>query len=165
MTEYDPVNRPKHYNDHPSGVECITVTEHMSFNIGNAIKYLWRAGKKSSLIEDLRKAIWYINREIQRIEVLKKLELEEYERGEERIKQMIKDGKLEERIVHGKPFAVLEQEPAPTGIAGDKLERVAKVFTDHCKNKERELQKEREKNQREAAEYPLSSSRPDMSHR
>lgn len=66
----DPVNHPKHYNDHPSGVECITITRHMGFNIGNAIKYLWRAGRKDKdfEIQDLRKAIWYIEDEIKRLE-------------------------------------------------------------------------------------------------
>ncbi len=59
-----PVNHPKHYTSHPSGIECIQVTEHMSFNIGNAVKYLWRADEKGAPIEDLQKAIWYINREI-----------------------------------------------------------------------------------------------------
>ena len=59
----DNVNNPKHYNSHPSGVECITVTEHMNFNVGNAIKYLWRSDQKNGL-EDLKKAAWYINREI-----------------------------------------------------------------------------------------------------
>jgi hypothetical protein len=64
----DPVNHPKHYTSHPSGVECITVTEHFGFNVGNAIKYLWRAGLKSpSAIEDLKKAAWYVNREIERL--------------------------------------------------------------------------------------------------
>ena len=63
MTEFDIVNKPKHYNSHPSGVECITVTEHMNFNIGNAVKYLWRTDHKNGL-EDLKKAAWYINREI-----------------------------------------------------------------------------------------------------
>jgi len=62
----DPVNHPSHYTAHPSGVECITVTEHMSFCVGNAIKYLWRAGLKGSKIEDLEKARWYIDREIAR---------------------------------------------------------------------------------------------------
>lgn len=60
----DPVNHPKHYTSHPSGVECIVITEHMSFNIGNAIKYLWRANEKGAPILDLEKAVWYINREI-----------------------------------------------------------------------------------------------------
>jgi len=64
----DPVNHPSHYNSHPSGVECITVTEHMNFCIGNAVKYLWRAGEKGSLLEDLKKARWYIDREIARLE-------------------------------------------------------------------------------------------------
>lgn len=80
----DSVNHPKHYNSHPSGVECITITEHMNFNIGNAVKYLWRAGLKGEgsplmqateaqlraqqkHIEDLQKAAWYINREIFRL--------------------------------------------------------------------------------------------------
>jgi len=62
----DTVNHPKHYNSHPSGVECITVVEHMTFNIGNAIKYLWRADHKNG-IEDLKKAAWYVQREIERV--------------------------------------------------------------------------------------------------
>ena len=63
----DNVNHPKHYTAHPSGVECIEVTEHMNFCVGNAIKYLWRAGLKGEQVEDLRKARWYIDREIARI--------------------------------------------------------------------------------------------------
>jgi hypothetical protein len=67
----DLVNHPRHYNEHPSGVECIVVTEHMSFNIGSALKYLWRAGKKDGAPtdEDLRKAVWYIERERTRLKV------------------------------------------------------------------------------------------------
>lgn len=61
----DNVNHPKHYNSHPSGIECIQVVEHMPFNIGNAIKYLWRTEHKNGL-EDLKKAAWYVNREIER---------------------------------------------------------------------------------------------------
>ena len=63
----DPVNHPKHYTAHPSGVECITVTEHMSFNLGNAVKYIWRAADKGTTIQDLQKAAWYVNREIERL--------------------------------------------------------------------------------------------------
>jgi hypothetical protein len=63
----DNVNHPKHYTSHPSGVECIEITEHLNFCIGNAIKYLWRAGLKSDQVEDLRKARWYIDREIARL--------------------------------------------------------------------------------------------------
>ncbi len=63
----DDVDHPKHYNAHPSGVECITVVEHLTFNVGNAIKYLWRAGLKGALVEDLKKARWYIDREITRL--------------------------------------------------------------------------------------------------
>lgn len=64
----DMVNHPPHYKNHPSGIECIQITEHYGFCIGNAIKYLWRADHKGSSIEDLKKAIWYINREIQKRE-------------------------------------------------------------------------------------------------
>jgi hypothetical protein len=64
--EQDNVNHPQHYTDHPSGIECIEVTEHMNFCLGNAQKYLWRADLKDDAIEDLKKAIWYINREIER---------------------------------------------------------------------------------------------------
>ena len=80
----DNVNHPSHYNSHPSGVECITITEHMNFNIGNAVKYLWRAGLKhgpsmaatealarhEQSLEDLKKAAWYVNREIARLRQL-----------------------------------------------------------------------------------------------
>ena len=63
----DAIN-PPHYQDHPSGVECIQITEHMNFCLGNAVKYIWRAGLKNDAIEDLRKARWYIDREIARID-------------------------------------------------------------------------------------------------
>ena len=59
---------PSHYKSHPSGVECIQITEHMGFNLGNAIKYIWRADLKNDDggIEDLKKAKWYIKRELSR---------------------------------------------------------------------------------------------------
>jgi hypothetical protein len=63
---YDSVNHPKHYA-HPSGVECITIVEHMNFNRGNAIKYIWRAGEKGNELQDLEKARWYVDREIGRV--------------------------------------------------------------------------------------------------
>lgn len=72
----DSVNHPEHYTSHHSGIECIEITRHYCFSIGNAIKYLWRAGlkKDASLddkqkeIEDLKKAIWYINDRIKQLE-------------------------------------------------------------------------------------------------
>ena len=60
------VSHPAHYNAHPSGVECIDIVEHMSFNVGNAVKYLWRADEKGAPVEDLKKAAWYIQREIEK---------------------------------------------------------------------------------------------------
>lgn len=65
----DPVKSPKHYTVHPSGVECITIVEHMPFNVGNAMKYLWRAGLKTvDPIQDLQKAAKYIEFEIARLQ-------------------------------------------------------------------------------------------------
>lgn len=69
MTIFDPVEYPKHYNSHPSGVECVQITEHMNFCVGNAVKYLWRAEEKGNTVEDLMKARWYIDREIKRREL------------------------------------------------------------------------------------------------
>ena len=70
------VDHPYHYNQHPSGVECIDIARHYCFSIGNAIKYLWRAGLKKDMsmsdkekeIEDLKKAIWYIQDRIKELE-------------------------------------------------------------------------------------------------
>lgn len=59
MTDFDPVEKPKHYNTHPSGVETITVTRQMGFDLGNAVKYVWRAPSKNGE-EDLRKARFYL---------------------------------------------------------------------------------------------------------
>lgn len=60
----DNVYHPKHYTSHPSGVECITITEHMGFNLGNAIKHIWRADLKGNAPEDLEQALFYVQREI-----------------------------------------------------------------------------------------------------
>lgn len=62
------INHPPHYTKHPSGVEAITICEHMTFNLGNAIKYIWRADHKSDAVEDLKKAAWYVMREIERLQ-------------------------------------------------------------------------------------------------
>lgn len=62
--EPDPVNHPRHYTSHASGIECIQITEHMGFNLGNAMKYIWRADLKHNAVEDMKKAVWYIQREI-----------------------------------------------------------------------------------------------------
>jgi hypothetical protein len=62
----DIINHPPHYTAHPSGIECIQITETMNFCLGNAIKYIWRADLKHNAIEDLKKAVWYVNKEIER---------------------------------------------------------------------------------------------------
>lgn len=58
------IDHPKHYNSHPSGIECIDVAETLNFCLGNALKYLMRAGLKESSTQktDLEKAKWYIQR-------------------------------------------------------------------------------------------------------
>jgi len=81
----DPVNHPKHYTEHPSGVECIEITKHMNFCLGNAVKYIWRADLKNDAIEDLEKAVWYINCEIER-------------RKETKLKRVLKLRKSEENF-------------------------------------------------------------------
>lgn len=58
------INHPPHYTSHPSGVECLTITRHMGFNLGNAVKYIWRADMKGDALSDLRKAAFYIADEI-----------------------------------------------------------------------------------------------------
>ena len=64
----DPVEHPAHYTKHASGIECIQITRHMSFNLGNALKYIWRADLKGNALEDLKKARWYLDDEIKRRE-------------------------------------------------------------------------------------------------
>lgn len=73
LIQPDPVNHPAHYTSSPAvcgecgaGIECIQIVEHMGFNPGNAVKYLWRADLKGAAIQDLEKARWYVDREIQR---------------------------------------------------------------------------------------------------
>ncbi len=78
------VNHPKHYYQHPSGIECIDIVRHYDFNIGNVIKYIWRAGLKheegmndrDKQIEDMEKAMFYLKDEI---EMLKRKRNEEKE--------------------------------------------------------------------------------------
>lgn len=70
VPQFDPITKPKHYNSHPSGIECIEITQHHDFCIGNSIKYLWRQGLKDgeNSVTDLKKAVWYIERKIKQIE-------------------------------------------------------------------------------------------------
>ena len=74
MSTPDPVNHPQHYLTHKSGVECIQVTEHMNFCLGNSLKYIWRADHKGDAINDLSKAVWYLEREIARRKALADIE-------------------------------------------------------------------------------------------
>ena len=73
--DHDSVNHPSHYTGHPSGIECIVIVEHFGFCLGNTIKYIWRAGLKddakslkASAIQDLKKARWYLDRQIATME-------------------------------------------------------------------------------------------------
>lgn len=86
--DHDPVNHPRHYTAHPSGVECIDITRHMNFNLGNAIKYLWRSGLKDDAptVQDLEKAVWYIQDEIKRLNSVNEKRLEE---GQVQLKELI----------------------------------------------------------------------------
>ena len=67
----DSVSRPSHYvNGWSNGAEVIDLTEHLSFCAGNVVKYVCRAGRKDpdKYVEDLQKARWYLDREIERVE-------------------------------------------------------------------------------------------------
>ena len=64
----DNVNSPTHYKSHPSGVEAIQITEHENFCIGSVFKYLLRRKYKGKELQDLKKARWYLNKEIERLE-------------------------------------------------------------------------------------------------
>lgn len=61
------VNHPAHYGGETNPYEAIKVIEahQLGFSLGNAVKYILRAGKKGDAIEDLEKAAWYLNREIE----------------------------------------------------------------------------------------------------
>ena len=72
----DKIDHPPHYTAHPSGVECIDIVEAFNFNIGNAMKYLWRAGLKGDADADLQKARWYIDREIERTQDMEVIRIE-----------------------------------------------------------------------------------------
>lgn len=70
----DPVNHPAHYKSHPSGIEVIEITEHMNFTLGNVVKYVLRSEHKGNQLEDLKKARWYLDREISRLEKAQRAE-------------------------------------------------------------------------------------------
>lgn len=59
MPEVDMVNHPPHYSGHPSGIECIEIVRGMSFDAGNAVKYIYRAARKNGR-QDIEKARWYL---------------------------------------------------------------------------------------------------------
>lgn len=63
----DMVDQPSHYTSHPSGIECIEITKHMDFLLGNALKYIWRSELKDDMVQDLKKANWYLNKKIEEI--------------------------------------------------------------------------------------------------
>lgn len=72
MTDHDSVKGPEARMPHPSGVECVQITEHMGYNLGIALTYIWRADLKSDNLEDLKEARWFLDREIARRETAAK---------------------------------------------------------------------------------------------
>ena len=81
INEYDHINHPPHYTwlEDKCGIEVIDIARHLDFDLGNAIKYILRAGKKpiidkenininKAAIQDLQKAIWYIKDKIKMLE-------------------------------------------------------------------------------------------------
>jgi hypothetical protein len=70
LSQYEEVNHPKHYDLLPNGIECIDVIRHFDVDKGNAIKYIWRAGKKPGAdeVKDLEKAIFYLQDRIKEVQ-------------------------------------------------------------------------------------------------
>jgi len=64
---FDPSVNPSHYQKHASGLQAIQITEHMSGNVAQAVQYLWRLGLKNDALSDLRKSVWFCNRELMRL--------------------------------------------------------------------------------------------------
>lgn len=69
------VNHPAHYTSSPAKcrkcqcpIECIDITRHLNFNRGNVVKYVWRMGQKGDAIEECKKALWYLQDELARME-------------------------------------------------------------------------------------------------
>lgn len=75
----DAVNHPSHYTDGKIEVIEFIEDKNLSFHRGNAVKYICRAGKKDPRkeVEDLQKAIWYINREIKKLKRRTKMSLQD----------------------------------------------------------------------------------------
>jgi hypothetical protein len=129
----DNVNHPSHYTSDKSGVECIEITRHRNFNIGNAIKYLWRAGLKDSgvsvkHIEDLHKAIFYITREIENLE--RDIEDADDDRTEDYTESWVQSlwGQV---AAYQKVQDSMADHPAGKGI---RLQEVAEYYEDECNN-------------------------------
>lgn len=74
--KHDPVNHPRHYTSHPSGIEVIEITRHMNFNLGNVVKYVLRCDHKGNDLEDLKKAAFYLGDEILRRESARKTDVD-----------------------------------------------------------------------------------------
>lgn len=108
----DKINNPPHYTRHPSGIECIQVTEHFNFNLGNAIKYIWRCGLKGDELEDLKKARWYIDREIRKREEEVDQVIERIRRGLEQSRRgEITELDLETLLPEDEVIALDDQRP------------------------------------------------------
>lgn len=137
----DKVNYPEHYRKHPSGVECIQVTEHMGFCLGNVIKYIWRSGHKESVLEDLKKARWYLDREITRLEPQAPID-QARTLGAEKLDVLLGEAATLERVIRRALYVVrsecVEREPScvmpkPRALAWairKALESVAKMGSD-----------------------------------
>lgn len=114
---YDEIAKPRHYNVHPSGVECIQITEWANFCLGNVIKYVWRAGEKegTNSLTDLRKARWYLTREIERLVQIR----EEKERAQQNATQpevhddLVSESRLRDDQAGNQPVPEREKERRP----------------------------------------------------
>ena len=104
------VDQPSHYTSHPSGIECIEITKHMDFLLGNALKYIWRSELKDDMVQDLKKANWYLNKKIEEITKVDNVhnlhEVETYENAETSIREDNPTGEVGENKETTIPYTV-----------------------------------------------------------
>lgn len=87
--KFNIISKPKHYNIHPSKVEQIEISEAMTFCIGNAFKYVFRSEHKGTTIQDLKKAIWYLEHHLKLLAITE----ENFAERDKKIKKIIRHEK------------------------------------------------------------------------
>jgi len=133
MTAHDEINNPAHYTSHPSGIECIQITRHMDFDLGNAIKYIWRAGLKGGTVDDairdLRKAVFYLEDRIDMLEA-EGIMTRAFERAMQTVEEAVSEFTTEEEFLGNatkEPERILKAGDQVLVIDGARLDEEAEA--------------------------------------